>query len=71
MRPERVRSWQAAALLALLANVHRDPRRGRRLRIEDFDPYATPSRQGGLPLTRATIQAVRKMIASDRRCGKP
>jgi len=43
--PEKVRSWQAATLIALLANVHRDPKKSRKYRPEDFDPYgARPNR---------------------------
>lgn len=45
MGPERVRSRQAALLLALLANVHRDPRRGRKAKPEDFDPYPDAGRR--------------------------
>ncbi len=34
-------AWSRAALLcAVLANAHRDPRKGRALTPADFDPYA-------------------------------
>ena len=45
MGPERVRSRQTATLLALFANVHRDPRRSRKVRPEDFDPYPATARR--------------------------
>ena len=32
--------WGRAALLcALVANAHRDPKKGRAFRVADFDPY--------------------------------
>jgi len=52
--PERVRSQQAALLLAWYINVHRDPRRGRKARAEDFDPYDSSARRRrtGMKVTR-------------------
>jgi len=51
--PEKVRSWQTATLIALLANVHRDPKKSRAYRPENFDPYDTrPPRQRGTKLTK-------------------
>jgi len=47
MRMERVPAQQRAALLAMFANAHRDPRKGRPLRLEDFDPYARQRRTDG------------------------
>jgi len=40
MAPEKVRSRQAATLLAMVANVHRDPRKTRAASADDYDPYA-------------------------------
>lgn len=42
----RLEWGQTAALLALLANAHRDPRKGRPLTPADFDPYARRGRKG-------------------------
>lgn len=52
--PERVRSRQAAMLLAWYANVHRDRRRSRKAKPEDFDPYDTAARRRrtGMKVTR-------------------
>lgn len=33
----------ASAVMALVANIHRDPRRSRRLNPSDFDPFAKRS----------------------------
>ena len=70
MGPEKVRSWQAATLIALLANVHRDPRKGRRMRPEDFDPYGSgPRRQTGVKVTAENWDwFVKAFTQGDRRC---
>ena len=53
MGPEKVRSCQMATLIALLANVHRDPKKHRAYRPEDFDPYATrPRKPSSFKVTR-------------------
>jgi len=36
----RERWARTSSMMALLANCNRDPRKGRALRPEDFDPYA-------------------------------
>jgi len=68
--PERVRSRQAALLLALLSNVHRDRRRSRKARPEDFDLYdsAARRRQSGMKVTRENWDTfVRVFTQGDRR----
>lgn len=34
----------ASAVMALVANIHRDPKRSRRLNPSDFDPFAKRQR---------------------------
>lgn len=34
-----------SSLMALMANANRDPKKGRRLRPEDFDPFAARDRR--------------------------
>ena len=48
-------------MMALLANCNRDPRKGRALRPEDFDPFAA---RGGahMELNRGTAKTVRKAM---------
>lgn len=37
--------WEPVSVLcALIANVHRDPKKGRAFKPEDFDPYRTSGR---------------------------
>jgi len=42
---------RASALLALIANAHRDPKKGRVFRPNDFDPFAQRSREGKADIT--------------------
>ena len=68
---EKVRSRQAATLIALLANAHRDPKKGRTYRIEDFDPYscAARRRQTGMKVTVENWDAfVNAFVQGGRRC---
>jgi len=38
-------AWsRTSALMALLANCHRDPKKTRAFRPRDFDPFAQPAR---------------------------
>lgn len=41
----RERWSHTASLMALLANVHRDPRKGKRFTPADFDPFARGSKR--------------------------
>lgn len=46
-------AWDiASSVMALIANVNRDPRRTRAFRPRDFNPYEA-RRTGGIPLTTA------------------
>ena len=58
MAPEKVRSRQAAALLAMFANVHRDPRKSRAASADDYDPYAREDDRagGGMVVTEENWQ---------------
>jgi hypothetical protein len=41
-------NWaHTSAILALIANVNRDPKKGRPFKPADFDPYAALARKGG------------------------
>ncbi|MCX7804796.1 MAG: hypothetical protein N3A38_06350 [Planctomycetota bacterium] len=53
MAEGRVRAdWgRMSVLLALLANVHRDPKRTRAFRPEDFDPFAKADATERKPIT--------------------
>ncbi len=56
--------WQiASASMALLANINRDPKKGRALRPEDFNPWESRMRKvrkGNLPT--AGVEALKAAI---------
>jgi len=47
---------RTSALMALLANCHRDPKRTRALKPSDFDPFA--KRSAPIPVDMASLKAV-------------
>ena len=50
------RQWAHTSLLAaILANAHRDPRRTRAFRAEDFNPYASDQPDEAIEITPDTI----------------
>jgi hypothetical protein len=72
---KRREAWDhTSALLALLANAHRDPKKGRAFRPEDFHPCVAPRKQG-LRLTADKIGLLsdlwvrKKRGARQRRAG--
>jgi hypothetical protein len=68
----------AASVMALLANCHRDPKKGRAAKPADFDPFAerraAEARAAGPPRLDGTI-TVREMFPivgkAARRAGPP
>lgn len=68
---KRAQSAQMAALLAMFANVHRNPKRSRVFQLADFDPYCARGarRKKGLPVTPETLASLRR--AFKRRGGQP
>jgi len=49
-------AWSRTALLcALIANAHRDPKKGRAFRVEDFDPYVCESSADVIEVTSDNI----------------
>jgi hypothetical protein len=63
-------SWNhTSAVLALLANVHRDPRKGRAMRPADFHPmHKTPARKPAV--LKGSVELL-KTVFVDNLCGKP
>ena len=57
---------RTAALLALIANVNRDPRRGRAFRPSDFNPYEV-RRRTGVPITAANIGLLKRIFVEPGR----
>lgn len=59
--------WQhTSSVLAILANVHRDPRRTKAFKPSDFDPTTTRRRRGGGIGREQFISAI---VAEARRHG--
>lgn len=58
---QRERWARESAMLAMLVNCHRDPKRGRPVTPADFDPFAD---RGGahMELNRGTAKTVRKAM---------
>jgi len=55
-----------SSLLALIANVNRDPRRTRAFRPADFNPYEARRLTAGIPLTKANMGLL-KQVFVDRK----
>ena len=54
-------SWDpAAALLALIYNVNRDPKKTRAAKPQDFHPYLKGRRKAGVPITAGNIRVLKK-----------
>jgi hypothetical protein len=61
----RERWNHTSSILALLANCHRDPKKGRRLKPADFHPYQQANARRG-PLPKAEFNVL-KQVFVDRR----
>ena len=59
---------QTSSVLALLANVHRDPKKGRRFSPADFNPFApkTAPARAGIPITAENIGLLRAFVKEKR-----
>ena len=52
---------RASALLALIANVNRDPRKARAFRPDDFNPFAE-ARTTGVKLDKGNIHVLKRVF---------
>jgi len=62
----RERWAHTSSLMALIANVNRDPKRGRAFRPSDFNPYG-PKRKVGIPITPDNIGLLKGLVKGGRR----
>ena len=65
---ERVQreAWEhTSAMLAMTANVNRDPKKSRAFSPRDFNPFYARGR-GGIPLTRKTIRMLKDWVPKRR-----
>jgi len=51
-----------SSLLALIANVNRDPRRSRAFKPADFNPYEARRSGAGIPLTKKNIRLLKRVF---------
>ena len=54
-----------SSLMALIANVNRDPKKHRAFRPADFNPYER-RRTEGIPLTGANMHLLKKAFVKER-----
>ncbi len=62
----RERWAHTSSVMALIANVNRDPKKGRAFRPADFDPHA-PRRSSGIPITPGNIGLLKGLVKGDKR----
>jgi len=59
-----------SSLLALLANVNRDPRRTRAFKPADFNPYEAERPAGGIPITKKNLRLLKQAFVDRKKGGK-
>jgi len=62
---QRERWQRTSCILALIANANRDPKKGRRFKPADFNPFA-PRRKAGVPLTADNIGLLKRFVTKER-----
>jgi len=55
-----------SSLMALIANAHRDPNKGRAFRPDDFNPYAA-RRKTGIPVRADSIGLLKQLVKGEKR----
>jgi len=59
-------AWnRTATLLAMLANIHRDPKKGRVFRPSDFNPYEARKKKG-IPLGAGNIGLLKQVFVKEQ-----
>lgn len=61
----RDRWAHTSSVMALIANVNRDPKKGLAFRPSDFNPYAR-KREGGIPVTAENIGLLKGLVKGGR-----
>jgi len=60
-------AWdRTSTVLALIANVNRDPKKTRAFRPKDFNPYER-RRTSGMPITKGNISVLKKVFVKPGR----
>jgi len=60
-----------SSLLALLANVNRDPRRTRAFTPADFNPYEARPSGGGIPITKKNLRLLKQAFVDRGKRRRP
>ena len=55
-----------SAVLAMVANCNRDPKRSRPFSPADFNPYAARKGRGGVPITAANIDILCQLFVKEK-----
>ena len=60
-------AWQhTSALMALLANIHRNPKKGRAFEPDDFNPYSEKtSRPDVIVVTKENVSLLKQAFLGD------
>ena len=59
-------AWNhTATLLAMLANIHRDPKKGRVFRPSDFNPHEARKKKG-IPIRAGNIGVLKQVFVKER-----
>ena len=61
----RQRWAHTSNVMALIANVNRDPKKGRAFRPADFNPYLI-GRRGGIRITVGNIGLLKRLVKGGR-----
>jgi len=51
-----------SSVLALVANVNRDPKKGRPFSPADFNPFESVGKGGGIPITADNIRVLKALV---------
>jgi len=60
-----------SSLLALIANVNRDPKKTRAFKPADFNPYEARKLGGGVPLTKENFGLLKKVFVDRKKEKEP
>lgn len=64
-------SWQrTSTILALIANVNKDPNKGRPFKPADFDPYASKHESTGDKIRIDNLGLLKSAFVKDKKNGK-
>ena len=56
---------RASALMCLTANIHRDPKKGRPLKPQDFNPHSLPQVIKQVP-TKDAMQVLKQVFVKEK-----